>query len=496
MKIPIQSAHLTDAPYTAAQAGAFLFDDQHMVDQLVLELQYGLAGAYLVSGYRGSGKTSFINRLDDGLTDFIFIELNVSKATPYPVLLKRIIRQLYLEYQSYCQKQKKTAADFMPEFQLLYDRTFNEITQVNLDSEKSELKTERQGKFDLTKLKEPLTKLFAPVVLGLFSGAGLLAHLTSAVLLVLLLIASVVWTLLSAWTLTTTQTDTNTKSSDLSRKSLYDDEIAEYHLFALLQKMRDKNIQLVLVFDELDKLETNDEVKAVVNDLKPLLLSGYTHCLVVAGQALYYDLEKSAYLDDIVISSLFSRTIHVAFLKNATLKKFCLSLVIKKENESIKQIVSDYFDALILQSGRIPRKLVNAIRSCLVWEKDQAYIEIDETQQEKFRWRARVLQAAASVVDNDLATRARNNVQLDFFTAQVFGWLGKMITYDSTSFQRSNIYNTENYGDIYPLNWIEELDIVWNALFEGLKKKGYWPVPIRLTVTVEALVSTGYLRHR
>jgi hypothetical protein len=57
LKIAIKSAQLTDAPYSSEQAGAFLFDDQHNLDQLVLELKHGLAGAYLISGYRGSVKT-------------------------------------------------------------------------------------------------------------------------------------------------------------------------------------------------------------------------------------------------------------------------------------------------------------------------------------------------------------------------------------------------------------------------------------------------------
>ncbi|WP_454802074.1 hypothetical protein [Mucilaginibacter phyllosphaerae] len=101
MKITIDSAKLTDAPYSSELSDAFLFDDQVILQQLLLELEHSSYGAYLISGYRGSGKTSFINRVSEGLTGTLVIELNVARATPYPVLLKRIIRQLYIGYTTY-----------------------------------------------------------------------------------------------------------------------------------------------------------------------------------------------------------------------------------------------------------------------------------------------------------------------------------------------------------------------------------------------------------
>jgi ABC-type methionine transport system ATPase subunit len=138
MKIQIHADKLTDSPYAESNKNAFLFDDEVALDQFSLELRHGHAGAYLISGYRGSGKTSFINRLQEKMSDVIFVELNIAKTVSYPILVKRVIRQLFLQYQAYCDRTKSKPGEFMDEFQLLYDRTFNDIINVGLQSREKE----------------------------------------------------------------------------------------------------------------------------------------------------------------------------------------------------------------------------------------------------------------------------------------------------------------------------------------------------------------------
>lgn len=459
MKINIDSLKLTDAPYSGALAGAFLFDDANELQQLLLELQYARPGSYLVSGYRGSGKTSFINRVSEAITGYMVVELNISKSTEYPVVVKRIIRQLYLKYIAYCAANTLTDASFEAEFKLLYDRTFHDIVRSQADSSKKEKKGETKFEYNFQKL--------IPYLLVLLSATGITLDLSAKWVQYVFLICSLALACVTTFTRTITTTATDSNTDESSRKSLYDDEIAEHHLFSVLKQLKDAEIKLLIVFDELDKLQDNDKIKDVINDLKPLLLSGYASFMLVAGQSLYYELEKSTYLDDPVISTLFSKTIHVSFLKNATLKKFCLGLI-SDDTARSDRLVNDYFDALILQSSRIPRKLVNLIRAVIHWDGAQAIVLIDESQGDKLRWKSRILQALTYVVDNELAGQASNNAQLDFFTAQLFLWLGKMMEYTSIRFKRDDIFKIETYDNKYPPTYSAELPEIWNALTGAL----------------------------
>lgn len=470
MNVSVNSQYLTDAPYSPETKEGFLFDDQVQLEQFAQELCHGHAGAYLISGYRGSGKTSFVNRLKEQLQEVVFVEVNISKPVAYPILLKRIIRQLFLQYEAYRARQEQVAGEFMTDFQLLYDRTFNDIVNSSLNSYKTEDKEERQWKLDVQKVTNSILKVMGPLLMFLLSSVALALHATPWLLFGLWL-ASIIWGAVSALTLTRTKTVTRTEGKDTTRKSLYDDEIAEYHLFDILQKMKTAGLNMVIVFDELDKLEKPDQVKEIVNDIKPMLLSGYASFIVVAGQALYYDLEKSAFQDDTVISTLFARTFHVAFLKNATLKKFCLNLI-QNDTDKTSQVANDFFDGLILQSSRIPRRLVNLVRSRLTWADGKAHIGIEETEEKRLRWRSRVLQAATYVIDSDLASRYRGVVQQDFFTAQVFAWLAKMLTYESNSFRKKDIIDNNVYTEVYPPAWLGQFDTIWDALWPALKKEG------------------------
>ena len=56
----------------------------------------------IVTGYRGTGKTSFIRNLlssvEEENKNVLAIHINASTYTTYPVFLKRVIREIYLKY--------------------------------------------------------------------------------------------------------------------------------------------------------------------------------------------------------------------------------------------------------------------------------------------------------------------------------------------------------------------------------------------------------------
>jgi predicted AAA+ superfamily ATPase len=102
LEVNIDKSKLTDSPYSTERKAAFLFEEDEIFEQVILELKYANPSSFLVSGYRGVGKTSFINRIAEYLkSDFICANINIAKYDGYPRIVKKLIRQLYFQYDLY-----------------------------------------------------------------------------------------------------------------------------------------------------------------------------------------------------------------------------------------------------------------------------------------------------------------------------------------------------------------------------------------------------------
>src|ERR1041385_8119670 len=64
MRLQINPDKLTDSPYKETTKELFLFDSDS-VNDLVQDIKFGQPTCYLISGYRGSGKSSFIAKVED-----------------------------------------------------------------------------------------------------------------------------------------------------------------------------------------------------------------------------------------------------------------------------------------------------------------------------------------------------------------------------------------------------------------------------------------------
>jgi hypothetical protein len=451
---------LTDSPYSKELKDAFHFEDHDFLTQMTQELKKANPSCYLISGYRGVGKTSFINRIKEALaTDTAFVSISVAKYDGYPIVIKKIIRQLYLSYTSI--KKTDPSKNLDDKFSLLYDRTFNEVVQ----SEK-ELATNEKSK--RTEMKVDLKKII-PILVSFILTICLSLHLfTLPYINELLLIASIGWTLITQWEFTWSSSKTSVKSLELARTTLYDNEIAEHHLLQVLSELKAIGIKTIIVFDELDKIKSTSTVEGIVNDLKALLLSGVANFFVIAGQGLYYQLEKSHGDDDPVISSLFSKNIHIPFPRYSSLKKFLLNLINDSE-QTKNDLLNAFLDSMILNAARVPRKLSNIVRQNLNWENEQAFIEIPETFRPQFERESKLLSITTKVLDSDLPNITSNLPKSDFFIAQIHLWLNKIRTFSSRSWTVAEITQSHRY-DIaeYPREYIAQLDPLCELFFDRL----------------------------
>jgi Cdc6-like AAA superfamily ATPase len=461
--VHIDKSKLSDAPYRPDRKEAFTFEDNDLVAQTVLELTHGLPSSVLVSGYRGVGKTSFVNRVTEGLADdFLCVTVNLAKYEGYPGLIKRLIRGLYLAYEpGMVNNQNKTddQLKFEQEFKLLYDRTFNDIVHSRSFNAKKEVKASHESEFDLKKA--------IPILVTLLTTTNVTFGLIDSKFFgYLLFVLSLIWTCLSVFKINFAKSNTKTDTDEIIRKSLYDDNIAEHHLMSVLSQLQTQKKNVLIIFDELDKIEKTKEVLPVINDLKFLLLSGLASFFVIAGQGLYYEYERSGFKDDRVISSLFSRSIHIPFLKYTALKRYCQSLL---SNDALHNdaTINDHFDELILASRRIPRKLVNLIRDRVRWKDSQAYLSFDRDPL-TLEKETRLLRTLTRVMDNRLPEIAADEVQISFYIAQIHLWITKMKRFDEARFKMSEVIDEASYARKFPETYIAPLWSVGNLLTDEL----------------------------
>jgi len=179
------------------------------------------------------------------------------------------------------------------------------------------------------------------------------------------------------------------------------------------------------------------------------------------------------FTDEPVISSLFSKTIHVPFPKYSSLKRICLNLV---EENSLKKntLLNNYFDALVLEAGSLPRKLSNLIREKLIWDGEKASIIINESDLLFFEFESKLLSTITRVVDGDLRKIDSNAVKQDFFIAQVHLWLYKIRGYRHNKFTINEITKVVIYDlKDYPESYIAQLTSLCELLFDRMIEDGF-----------------------
>lgn len=464
LEIKINTKNLIDSSYSESTKSAFIFEDEEFLQQIVQELKNAHPSVFLVSGYRGVGKTSFVARIAEKLkADHLLASINVAKYEGYPHLVKRLTRQLYLSFEEY--PQKKTIDESLAkDFSLLYDRTFNDIANSQFSTTKEETKIEQS-------LTLSLKKLFTPILVTIATIINVALDLIpSKVLSTMLAFGGLIWSVITTWSIAIKRTSTDTKATESSKKSLYDNEIAEHHLLEILKRLHNENVKVLIAFDELDKHDNIADVMRIIDDLKPLLLSGKANFFIIAGQQLNYHYEEAATKENEVISSIFSKTIHIPFLSHATLKSYCLNLLVN-ENDRKNDLVLDFLDSLILQSRRIPRILVNIIRSKLQWQNNEAYLILDEVKGAENSTNTKLLNSLTNITDRSLPKISKTPAQLDFFIAQIYIWVHKMIEYRSTNFLLSEIKDIDSYKEKVPKYYIAQLDDLGEYLTGELFEK-------------------------
>jgi hypothetical protein len=446
-RFPVYASRLKDSPYTSGEDEWAQFLEEK-VGSLANEIVNGNNTCYLVSGYRGVGKTSFILQVKEKaeklldekkamqdkvkladpekIPELLFVLTNFAKYENQKSLLRRMIRDLYQVYKK--NEAAKDANDavtaksagqeeqagllyrrirelyrffrakevvasssnvdeaemiFRLKMEDLYKRTFQDIKTQLSSGSSSEMTV--SGESDISKFR----KYIGPIAQLLASGAGSIYFLKNwnahVLPTIIFSIGFVIWFILSLFAVKVSFKRTRSEESKNTIEEIYDDEIAAFKFQELMDSFRSMNYQLVFVLDELDKVGTED-LDNLIKEMKPYLLSGQAHFVIVAGQELAYRYLWAYSGDDAVIGSLFSKFYHIPLFSIDNLGEIGRRLI-NLDNASPDALAKLWplFDYLIFKCRRVPRSFIARFRQMVVWESDATkgqvpYIFIPESQ--------------------------------------------------------------------------------------------------------------------
>ncbi|MCL7874504.1 P-loop NTPase fold protein [Bacillus altitudinis] len=438
-------------------------------EQLIQHLLFGNNSCLLISGYRGTGKTTLIKKLEEDMQEknHIFVHLNLSKYEGYSLILRKLIREIYLTLSSskrYEQIKNKLLKD---KIELLYEHTFHEIFSSSNIKNLKEFNSALEGNFNLKVIVKNLLPLMIVLLSSLNISFDIFPKLFNHADVALLLLG-ISWFIIDGFKLKLKFQKGNSSLEEINRKSLYDDEIAEYHLRNMLDELKEENIKIIFVFDELDKIENETDMANLISDLKPLLLSDLASFIVISGQKLYYKFINSSLLDDSIMTSIFSKNIHIPLTTNIGLEKLFNSYVIDSSNIS-HELIENYRNSLILNSYKTIRRFNNLILQDIEWDNNESYLYIDESNLDSYKTDSIILEILTQIIETNIDSSDYDSGVKDFLTYQLFIWVKKMKLKGKTYFSNTEVFNFEDdYSEQYPVWTKFQLNEMCNVLMNSL----------------------------
>lgn len=467
MEISINRRALSDAPYHEGNEGICTFD-QTEVNNFVHELIYGNQTCYLVSGYRGVGKTSFINKvrelvekesqvliykdnkrkvdLDNKKPETyhpVFVYTSFAKYNSKTAFLRQMIRSLFLAFEEKKVNSKSLldslTENVQDEFRKLNHRTFFDVrTQYEISKESvTELSTEFNAK--VQDLVGGLLKVIVPAPVLALLQFIILNYQWPIWIVAICWLAALVSFVLGLLQVKKATSKRSSERRSISADELYDDEIASYYFEKTLKSLKAEGYKIVFILDELDKVN-EQEISNLINEMKPHLLSGWADFIVVAGQQLTYRY-VSAFSedDDEVVGSLFSKVFHVPLKRTIELHNIVKEKIFDTTGftESQLERLDGFIASQIFHSSRIPRILINQVRQMVAWNNDRPFIAISDSDQEEAC--LKVVEEIDGIIKDTIEPRGYKEVVRDYLIVQLYRTAIKLQRYQGRTINTTEI---------------------------------------------------------
>lgn len=270
-------------------------------------------GTILVTGYRGVGKSSFVNRVIHHVIQYqnnvpadgwliVPITINLAKVAGVQNILRltlRAVRNAVIDPDTAKPRPIRGFSAGAPlpldrekeiePLQEAYARATYKVTMTRGNATENKLAIDASLGFDVAKMVAP----FAGFQLPSFGFKG-------------------------------SKSRTQTLNRSLSLLD-YDENAAEEDISQLIRNLANRRplygesgpmvrIKLVFIFDELDKMKLEEGLNPMIEGLKNLFLQQYAVFILVTSKTFYYYLLKERAREDAMLNSYFSAIVSVPLL--------------------------------------------------------------------------------------------------------------------------------------------------------------------------------------
>ncbi|MCC2381999.1 ATP-binding protein [Bacillus cereus] len=480
---------LKESPIIGDEEHAITMNEE-MLHNLKNEIISGSNTSFMVSGYRGSGKTSYINKLEKIIDDknIVFIKLNFVSGDEKKNILRRIIRNLAFNFlvrdelkekrpfwKRWISDKNKGHEEDLVFLELLNRRTFEEVSNSESFSVTKEINKKRSIDFTIIITILTLGAVYTINQFYPFINIEKIKNIIDSIIKLGIdkMIVPFITVLLPLILLLRNikeKSNQNKHSLEFNAKTLYDDEIAELRLIEAINKLSGNtsdsklDYKLVFVIDELDKVDDIDTLNKLLGQLKPLMLEGNASFITIGGQKLYYMYELEKLVEDPLFQSVFSRHIHVSLPEP---KEFIFYFLDVIKDDSGISISSEYFigyfiKSLVLKSNRSLRIFINLLKQNIEWDKNTNEPFINIRKDRVIALQAELLDIIERVLENTLLKG--EDPSNDFFITQLHLVVNN-IQINQGKFQKNELFN--KVGG-YPEWYWTKLDTLIDSLLNEM----------------------------
>jgi len=357
-------------------------------------------GSILVTGYRGVGKSTFVNRVIYHATRYqeenpkdgwviVPVTVNLAKVSGVANILRLTLRSVRNALINPETAEPQSIPCFRPEtplplnadteiapLQEAYARAIYKVSMTRANASENKVALDGSLGFDVSKFVAPVTGLQLP-----------------------------------SFGLKGSKSRTQTFNRTLSYYD-YDENAAEDDLIALIRNLATERplyekgpnvrIKLVFIFDELDKMDMATGINPMIEGLKNLFLQRYAVFILVTSKMFYYHLQAERAKEDSMLSSYFSAIVPVPLLTFEQTRKMVIDWIDWPESAPIPiDIETNLLDQLtrwlVYTSYGNPRDIIRELRTMQDWADTTERPYISDRHIAKSSTRSQSLQIFAGI---------------------------------------------------------------------------------------------------
>lgn len=382
LDIPLEvSFRYVHEPLSTAENVLPPLANEPMKKELQNRLRHSRGGTFLITGFRGVGKSTLVLRAIEELVGdpdsaeiILPVSLSVARSTSTERLMFAIVRRIF-ESLSDSEVFEKLSPDVRHALLLAYMRTSLAFKQSQSDATQNSAGLNlgpgsASAKAGLARIIVPTVNLSAQRSKSLATEASFLAYSETDAEYDLMRIITLV----------------NREAAATLRQSTGLGRLWPW------RRRKPFQLRLVIVLDEVDKLTAGEVGLAAVEDLssgiKNVLTTSGAHFLIVAGPDLHDRAVRDSARGNGVYESVFGWRMYVPCSWEAP--EQLLKSLIPVDADYDQADLQSLLRYLQFKARGVLRRLLQEFNELVTWDDDDPYLRISETDAERIRFYARL----------------------------------------------------------------------------------------------------------